>query len=39
MTQTLEDSGSFKTETVWHRQLETTHSVDEVLAAMRDYLH
>ena len=37
MTQ-LEDSGSFRTETVWHRQIETTRSVEEVLTAMRDYL-
>jgi hypothetical protein len=38
MTQTLEDSGSFRTETVWHRQIETTGSVDEVLMTIRDYL-
>jgi hypothetical protein len=38
MTQALEDSGAFKTESVWHRQLETTGSVDEVLVTIRDYL-
>jgi hypothetical protein len=38
MTQALEDSGSFRVETVWHRQLETTGSVDEVLMTIRDYL-
>jgi hypothetical protein len=38
MTHALEDSGSFRTESVWHRQLETIGSVDEVLVAMRDYL-
>jgi hypothetical protein len=38
MTHAFEDSGSFKTETVWHRQLETTGSVEEVLTTIRDYL-
>lgn len=37
MTQPL-DSRGFKTETVWHRQIEDTGTVDEVLNAMRDYL-
>jgi len=38
MNQLLEDSTGFKTETVWHRQIEDTGTVDQVLTAMRDYL-
>jgi hypothetical protein len=38
MTQALEDFGSFKTESVWHRQIETTGRVEDVLVTIRDYL-
>ena len=38
MTQALEDSGSFRSESVWHRQIEATASVEEVLVTIRDYL-
>ena len=38
MTQALEDSGAFRTESVWHRQIEAMGSVDEVLVTIRDYL-
>jgi len=38
MTQALEDSGSFRTESVWHRQIEAMESVEEVLMTIRDYL-
>ena len=38
MTQALEDSGAFRSESVWHRQIEATGSVDEVLMTIRDYL-
>lgn len=38
MNRTLEDSGGFKTSSAWHRQLEHTRSVEEVIEALRDYL-
>ena len=34
----LEDSSGFKTSSVWHRQLESTSTVDDVLSTVRDYL-
>ena len=38
MNRSLEDSGGFKTSSVWHRQLEHTHSVEGVIETLRDYL-
>ena len=38
MDRSLEDSNGFKTSSVWHRQIEGTRTVDEVLVTVRDYL-
>ena len=38
MNRSLEDSGGFKTSSAWHRQLEETQSVAEVVLTLRDYL-
>ena len=38
MNRALEDSGGFRTSSAWHRQLEDTRSVDEVIGTLRDYL-
>jgi hypothetical protein len=38
MDPALEDTSGFKTSSIWHRQLENTASVEEVLFTLRDYL-
>lgn len=38
MDRSLEDSGGFKVSSAWHRQLEETRSVEEVVETLRDYL-
>ena len=38
MNRSLEDSGGFRTSSTWHRQLEHTQSVDQVIDTLRDYL-
>jgi hypothetical protein len=38
MDRSLEDSGGFKISSAWHRQLEETHSVEEVIGTLRDYV-
>ncbi len=38
MNYALDDSGLFKTDTIWHRQLETIETVQDVLSTVRDYL-
>jgi len=38
MNRSLEDSGGFKTSSAWHRQLEDTQNVHDVIETLRDYL-
>ena len=38
MDRALDDSSGFKTSSIWHRQLESTTSVEDLLATLRDYL-
>lgn len=38
MHRSLDDSGGFKTSSAWHRQLEDTQTVAQVIDTLRDYL-